>query len=72
MLHYKISIMEKLLKSTIQELDAAKNVMVKVDKMYKSVKHAKEKVLLSKCIKWVLVCINKFKNIVTNAQVKDK
>ncbi len=69
---YKTFIMAKLLKCKIQEQDAVKNVTVKVGKMYKNVKHVKEKVLLFKCIKWVLECINKFKNIVINAKVKDK
>lgn len=64
--------MAKLLKCKIQEQDAVKNVTVKVDKMYKNVKHVKEKVLLFKCIKWVLECINKFKNTVINAKDKDK
>ena len=41
-------------------------------KMYKNVKHAKVRVQSCKCIKWVQVCINKFKKIVTNAKVKVK
>lgn len=63
---YKIYIMEKLLKWTIQEQDVVKNVTVKVVKMFKNVKHVKVEVKLFKCIKWVQECINKSKNTAIN------
>lgn len=69
---YKIYIMEKLLRWIIQEQDVVKNVGVKEDKMFKSVKHVKVEVKLFKCIKWVQECINKFKNTVINVLDKDK
>ena len=56
----------------IPEPDAAKNVMVKVDKKSKNVTNVKEKEWSSKCIKWAQECINKSKNIVTNVPVKVK
>lgn len=68
----KIFIMVKSSKQNIIDQDVVKNVMEKVEKMFKNVKHVKEKVLLCRCIKWVQECINKYKNIVINVLVKDK
>jgi len=68
----KIFIMVKLWNLKIPELDAVKNVKVKVDKMFKNVSNVKEKVWLFKCIKWVQECINKYKNIVINVKEKVK
>jgi hypothetical protein len=46
--------------------------MEKAVRMYRNVKHAKEKVKLFKCIKWDQVCSNKSKKPVINVQEKDK
>lgn len=48
------------------------NAPEKEVKVCKNAKHAKDKVELSKCIKWVLECISKFKKIVINAKGKDR
>lgn len=68
----KIFIMGKLSNCNTTEPDVVRNVMEREVRTYKNVKHAKEKVLQYKCIKWVQECINKFRNIVTNVVDRDK
>jgi len=46
--------------------------MAKVDNKLKNASNVKGKVWSFKCIKWVQECINKYKNIVINVQVKVK
>jgi hypothetical protein len=58
--------------SNTLEPDAAKSVMVRVDKMSKNVNNAREKVWSFKCIKWVQECINKFKSTVINAVERER
>jgi hypothetical protein len=70
--HYKIFITETCLKYLIKEQDAAINVLVKEDKVLRNAKLVKGKAELSKCIKWVLECISKFKKIVINVKGKEK
>ena len=68
----KIFIMVKCFDLLIPVLGAVKPVKVKAVKMSRSVRHAKDKVELFKCIKWGQVCISRFKKIVINVQDKDK
>ena len=60
------------LKFLIKEQDAVINAVEKVVKMLKNVKHAKAKVELCKCTKWVQACINRFKKHAINVQAKVK
>lgn len=58
---------DNCLKFLIKEHDAARSVMERVARMFKNARPAKDKVGLCKCIKWVLVCINKCRRLVINA-----
>jgi heterodisulfide reductase subunit B len=60
------------LKSLINIQEYVINVMVKVDKMYKDVRHVKDKVKLYRHFRWDQECINKYRNHVINVQVKVK
>lgn len=69
---YKIFITAELSNLNIQEQDAVKSVVVKVDNKFKNANNAKVRAWSYKCIKWDQECTNRFKNIAINAPVKVK
>lgn len=64
--------MEELLRLSMRGHATAKPATEKEEKMLKHAQHAKAKVELYKCIKWVQECISKFRKTVIHVKVREK